>query len=137
MSIFRSSYGVVVGTNYLVVFVLLVIIYYKILKRIKRIRVLHGEKMSMAVTNLMIAIASLAPLFFDSLYLHTPTVASKKNDVITLSFIHPPTSHVYLSFLYVTSLFPSSILPWSSGPACCALPQRTIMTCTTMELPRH
>ena len=72
MSIFRFSYDVVVGTNYLVVFVLLVIIYYKILKRIKRIRVLHGEKMSMAVTNLMIVIASLAPLFFDSLSLDQP-----------------------------------------------------------------
>ena len=54
MSIFRCCYGVVVGTNYLVVFVLLVIIYYKILKRIKRMRALHGEYMSMA--------AALTPL---------------------------------------------------------------------------
>ena len=44
MSIFRLSYDVVVGTNYLVVFVLLVIIYYKILKRIKRMRNLHSER---------------------------------------------------------------------------------------------
>ena len=43
MRMFIASYGVVVGTNYLVVFVLLVIIYYKILKRIKRMRNLHSE----------------------------------------------------------------------------------------------
>ena len=38
-----ASYGLVVGTNYLVVFVLLVIIYWKILKRINRMRVNLGE----------------------------------------------------------------------------------------------
>ena len=44
MRMFIASYGMVVGTNYLVVFVLLVIIYYKILKRIKRMRNLHSER---------------------------------------------------------------------------------------------
>ena len=43
MSMFIASYGLVVVTNYLVVFVLLVIIYYKILKRIKRMRIIHGK----------------------------------------------------------------------------------------------
>ena len=43
MRMFIASYGLVVGTNYLVVFVLLVIIYYKILKRIKRMRIIHGK----------------------------------------------------------------------------------------------
>ena len=38
------TYGALLGTNYLVVFVLLVIIYYKILKRIKRMRNLHSER---------------------------------------------------------------------------------------------
>ena len=44
MRMLIASYGVVVGTNYLVVFVLLVIVYYKILKRIKRMRNLHSER---------------------------------------------------------------------------------------------
>lgn len=42
MSMLIASYGLVVGTNYLIVFVLLVAIYYKILKRIKRMRRQHG-----------------------------------------------------------------------------------------------
>ena len=37
------AYGLGVGTNYLVVFVLLVIIYYKILKKIKRMRMKFGK----------------------------------------------------------------------------------------------
>ena len=44
MRMLIASYGVVVGTNYLLVFVLLVIVYYKILKRIKRMRNLHSER---------------------------------------------------------------------------------------------
>ena len=44
MRMLIASYGVVVSTNYLVVFVLLMIIYYKILKRIKRMRNLHSER---------------------------------------------------------------------------------------------
>ena len=38
MRMLLVAYGLGVGTNYLVVFVLLVIIYYKILKKIKRMR---------------------------------------------------------------------------------------------------
>ena len=38
-----ATYGMVVGTNYLVVFVLLVIIYRKILKKIRNMRVKYGE----------------------------------------------------------------------------------------------
>ena len=37
-----ASYGVILGTNYLLVFILLVIIYWKILKYIKRMRIAHG-----------------------------------------------------------------------------------------------
>ena len=84
MSIFRLSYDVVVGTNYLVVFVLLVIIYYKILKRIKRMRALHGEYMSMAVDNsytftcYSIAFCCfLNPCILNSYSLSTMSVASR------------------------------------------------------------
>ena len=38
-----GSYGVVLGTNYLIVFVLLVVIYYKLLQHIKRMRQHYGE----------------------------------------------------------------------------------------------
>ena len=82
MSIFRLSYDVVVGTNYLVVFVLLVIIYYKILKRIKRMRALHGEYMSMAVGN-GYTCSSIAfrcflnPCILNSYSLSTMSVASR------------------------------------------------------------
>ena len=76
MSIFRFSYGAVVGTNYLVVFVLLVIIYYKILKRIKRMRALHGEYISMAVANSYIfTCASTAFLCSLTPSIHTPLSA--------------------------------------------------------------
>ena len=44
MRMLIATYGMVVGTNYLLVFVLLVIVYYKILKRIKRMRNLHSER---------------------------------------------------------------------------------------------
>ena len=37
-----ASYGLIVGTNYLVGFILLAVVYYKILKRIKRMRQRHG-----------------------------------------------------------------------------------------------
>ena len=35
--------GWMVGTNYIVVFVILVVIYLKILRRIKKLRVNHGQ----------------------------------------------------------------------------------------------
>ena len=38
-----ASYGVVLGTNYLVVFVLLMVIYYKILRHIRKMRVTNGK----------------------------------------------------------------------------------------------
>ena len=37
------TYGALLGTNYLVVFVLLVIIYKNILKRIRTLRKKHGQ----------------------------------------------------------------------------------------------
>ena len=39
--------GWMVGTNYVVVFVILVVIYLKILRRIKKLRVNHGQLSSL------------------------------------------------------------------------------------------
>jgi len=66
MSMFIASYGLVVGTNYLVVFVLLVIIYYKILKRIKRMRIIHGKWKEKEKRKKE---TDLLPLFLGFLYL--------------------------------------------------------------------
>ena len=43
MRMLLVTYGLGVGTNYLVVFVLLVIIYNKILKKIKKMRMKFGK----------------------------------------------------------------------------------------------
>ena len=43
MSMFVGSYAVMVAVNYLVGFILLAIVYWKILKLIKKVKKKHGE----------------------------------------------------------------------------------------------
>ena len=42
-----ASYGVVLGTNYFVVFVLLMVIYYKILRHIRKMRATNGKYLNL------------------------------------------------------------------------------------------
>ena len=94
MAAFIASYGIVVALHYIVGFILLVVIYVKILRRIKKMRKVHGM-CSFSLTSSP-KICTPSPFFFFSLSFLSLSLTNTTHP-LSLSPLHPSLSIIFLS----------------------------------------